>query len=75
MQDFNHFVKRVNEEIGDGLTPVNQMFDWNSLNLLIVTALIKEEWQVELSREEIVSSDSLQELFNRIIQGSGLDKS
>lgn len=64
------FKKRVAEEIGEMPSIVegeeqalDRLFDWNSMNLLLVTSLILEEFGVRLSNKEVLSCQTLADLY------------
>ena len=44
-----------------------EVFEWNSINALILIALVKTEYDVTINAEDIASSKTVADLF-RIIQ-------
>ena len=45
-----------------------EVFEWNSINALILIAMVKTEYDVTINAEDIASSKTVADLF-RIIQG------
>lgn len=67
------FIKKIEEEFEDiepgKLKPESnfrEMFDWNSINALIIIALVKTEYDVVINAEDIASSKTVKDLYNVI---------
>ncbi len=68
------FIARLEEEYED-LVPgtlkpgsvFREVFEWNSINALILIALVKTEYDVTVNAEDIATSRTVEDLF-RIIQ-------
>jgi acyl carrier protein len=68
------FIARLEEEYEDlvpgTLKPTSvfrEVFDWNSINALILIAMVKIEYDVTINAEDIATSKTVADLF-RIIQ-------
>lgn len=68
------FIARLEEEYEDltpgTLTPgsvFREVFEWNSINALILIALVKTEYDVTINAEDIAISKTVEDLF-RIIE-------
>ncbi len=69
--NINEFIKHVEEEFDDlkpgVLTPTSrfrEVFDWSSINALILIAMVKTEYDVTLTAEDLIKSVTVQDLFN-----------
>ena len=68
------FIAKLEEEYED-LTPgtlkpdsvFREVFEWNSINALILIALVKTEYDVTINAEDIATSKTVADLF-RIIE-------
>ena len=67
------FISRLEEEYEDlapgSLKPESvfrEVFEWNSINALILIAMVKTEYDVTINAEDIASSKTVEDLF-RII--------
>lgn len=67
------FIKKIEEEFEDieagKLKPESnfrEMFDWNSINALILIALVKTDYDVVINAENIASSKTISDLYNVI---------
>jgi len=65
------FITNLEEEFDDlepgSLKPESHFrenFEWNSINALILIALVKTEYDVAINAEDISSSKSIQDLFD-----------
>jgi acyl carrier protein len=65
------FIARLEEEFDDlqpGVlkpeTHFREVFEWNSINALILIALVKTEYDVTINAADIQSSKSIQDLFS-----------
>ena len=68
------FIARLEEEYEDlapgSLNPgsvFREVFEWNSINALILIALVKTEYDVVINAEDIASSKTVDDLY-KIIQ-------
>ena len=68
------FIARIEEEFDDiepgKLKPESvfrEVFEWNSINALILIALVKTEYDVTINAEDIATSKTVQDLY-RIIE-------
>ncbi len=67
------FITRIEEEFDD-LTPgtlkpesnFREVFEWNSINALILIAMVKTEYDVAINAEDIANSKSVADIFNII---------
>jgi len=71
--DINEFIKKIEEEFSDlepgKLKPESkfrEMFEWNSINALILIALVSTEYDITLNAEDITKSVTVQDIFNII---------
>jgi acyl carrier protein len=67
------FIARLEEEYEDitpgTLTPKSvyrEVFEWSSINALILIALVKTEYDVVINAEDIASSKTIEDLYNII---------
>ncbi|HOI86302.1 MAG TPA: acyl carrier protein [Lentimicrobium sp.] len=64
------FITRIEEEFDD-LTPgtlkpesaFREVFEWNSINALILIAMVKTEYDVAINAEDIAGSKTVADLF------------
>jgi len=73
--DVNDFIKKIEAEFEDlepgKLKPESNfrdMFDWSSVNALILIAMVNTEYDVIITAEDLRASKTVQELFNVILQ-------
>ena len=71
--NIEEFISQIEEEFDDlepgVLKPDSQFrekFEWNSINALILIALVKTEYDVAINAEDISSSKTVQDLWNII---------
>jgi acyl carrier protein len=72
--NIDEFIKQLEGEYED-LTPgtlkpdsiFREVFEWNSINALILIALVKTEYDVTINAEDIATSKTVADLF-RIIE-------
>jgi acyl carrier protein len=64
------FIAKLEEEYEDlvpgTLKPVSvfrEVFEWNSINALILIALVKTEYDVTINAEDIATSKTVEDLF------------
>jgi acyl carrier protein len=65
------FIARLEEEFDDlqpGIlkpeTRFREVFEWNSINALILIALVKTEYDVTINAADIQSAKTIQDLFS-----------
>jgi len=68
------FIARIEEEFDDiepgTLKPESifrEVFEWNSINALILIALVKTEYDVAINAEDIANSKTVEDIY-RIIE-------
>jgi len=68
------FIARLEEEYEDlapgSLNPgsvFREVFEWNSINALILIAMVKTEYDVTINAEDIATSKTVEDLY-RIIE-------
>ena len=67
------FIKRIEDEF-DELEPgklkpesvFREMFDWNSINALVLIAMVKTEYDVTLNADDLVKSKTVKDVFDII---------
>ena len=47
---------------------IREAFEWNSINALIIIALIKTEYDVDIDAEDLREAQTIQDLFNLIVK-------
>jgi len=47
---------------------IKEAFEWNSINALIIIALIKTEYDVDIDADDLRKAKSIQDLYNVIMQ-------
>ena len=69
------FIDQVEEEFEEleqgSLKPESnfrEYFEWNSVNALIIIALIDSEYDVSINAEDIQKSESVQDLYNKVME-------
>jgi acyl carrier protein len=71
IEDFIAHLEAEYEDIAPGtLKPdsvFREVFEWNSINALIMIAMVKTEYDVTINAEDIATSKTIADLF-RIIQ-------
>jgi acyl carrier protein len=71
IEDFITHLEAEYEDLAPGsLKPgsiFREVFEWNSINALILIAMVKIEYDVTINAEDIASSQTVEDLF-RIIQ-------
>ncbi|HCT69932.1 MAG TPA: acyl carrier protein [Bacteroidales bacterium] len=74
LMNIDDFITRIEEEFDD-LTPgtlkpesiFREVFEWNSINALILIAMVKTEYDVAINAEDIASSKTVADIY-RIIE-------
>ncbi len=69
------FIEQVEEEFEElesgSLKPESnfrEYFEWNSVNALIIIALIDSEYDVTINAEDIQNSETVQDLYNKVLE-------
>lgn len=69
------FIEQVEEEFEElekgTLKPdsnFREYFEWNSVNALIIIALIDSEYDVTINAEDIQNSETIQDLYNKVTE-------
>jgi acyl carrier protein len=72
--NINDFIKQIEEEFDDlkpGIlkpeTKFRQAFEWNSINALILIAMVKTEYDVTLTADDLVKAKTVNDIY-RIIE-------
>jgi len=75
MMKVEKFIELIEEEFDElesgSLKPESDFrenFEWNSVNALIIIALVDSEYDVSISANDIQSAKTVQDLFNKIIE-------
>ncbi len=78
MTKVEHFISMIEEEFEEiekgVLTPESnfrEYFEWNSVNALIIIALVDSEYDVTINAEDIQNSDTINDLFQTIMDKKG----
>jgi len=65
------FIRHIEAEFDDlqpgtlkGDTIFRDTFEWNSINALILIAMVKTEYDVTLSAEDLISSKTVNDIFS-----------
>ena len=71
--NINEFIKKIEEEFSDlepgKLKPESifrEMFEWNSMNALILIALVSTEYDVTLNAEDLIKSVTVIDIYKII---------
>ncbi len=67
------FIKKIEDEF-DELEPgklkpdsvFREMFDWNSINALVLIAMVKTEYDVTLNADDLTQSKTVKDVFDII---------
>lgn len=67
------FISHIEEEFDD-ITPgtlkpesiFREVFEWNSINALILIAMVKTEYDVSINAEDIANSKTVQDIYGII---------
>lgn len=69
--DMDGFIKNIENEFDDiepgklqPPTAFREVFDWNSINALILIAMVKTEYGVSINAEDIQKSKTIQDLYD-----------
>lgn len=73
-----NFIARIEEEFDDlepgKLKPESnfrEVFEWNSINALILIALVKTEYDVAINAEDISKSKTVNDLYKIVLDRTG----
>lgn len=71
VQEFIDLVEEEFEELEKGVikpeSNFREFFEWNSVNALIIIALIDSEYDVSISADDIQNAEKVQDLYNKIV--------
>jgi len=64
------FIKQIEDEFDDlkpgalkPETPFREKFEWNSINALILIAMVKTEYDVTITADDLIKSKTLQDIY------------
>jgi acyl carrier protein len=67
------FIKHIEAEFDDlkpGIlkpdSPFREVFEWNSINALILIAMVKTEYDVTLSADDLIQSRTVKDIYSLI---------
>jgi len=70
-----NFIEKVEEEFEElepgSLKPESnfiEFFEWNSVNALIIIALVDSEYDVTINAEDIQQAETINDLYGRILE-------
>jgi len=71
--NIHDFIERIEDEF-DELEPgklkpdsvFRQMFDWNSINALVLIAMVKTEYNVTINADDLAKSKTVRDVFKII---------
>ena len=70
-----NFIEKVEEEFEElepgTLKPESnfrEFFEWNSVNALIIIALVDSEYDVTINAEDIQQAETINDLYGRILE-------
>ena len=71
--NIDDFIKKIEDEF-DELEPgklkpesaFRQMFDWNSINALVLIAMVKTEYNVTINADDLTKSKTVKDIFKII---------
>jgi acyl carrier protein len=71
--NIEEFIKHIEAEFDDlkpgALKPDSQfreVFEWNSINALILIAMVKTEYNVTLSADDLIKSKTVKDIYNLV---------
>ena len=71
--NIEEFIKHIEAEFDDikpGILKANsnfrEVFEWNSINALILIAMVKTEYDVTLSADDLIKSRSVSDIYSLI---------
>jgi acyl carrier protein len=67
------FIRQIEDEFDD-LTPgvlkpdskFREVFEWNSINALILIAMVKTEYDVTITADDLIQSKTVNDIFSRV---------
>jgi acyl carrier protein len=69
--NIDEFIKQIEGEFDDikpgVLKPESkfrEVFEWNSINALILIAMVKTEYDVSLSADDLIAAKTVQDIYN-----------
>jgi acyl carrier protein len=69
----NEFIKNIEDEFDDLkpgiLKPASnfrEVFEWNSINALILIAMVKTEYDVTLTAEDLIKSKTVDDIYQLV---------
>ena len=69
--NIEEFIKQIEGEFDDikpGVLKADskfrEVFEWNSINALILIAMVKTEYDVTLSADDLIASKTVQDIYN-----------
>jgi acyl carrier protein len=73
--NIEEFIKYIEAEFDD-LKPgvlkpdskFREVFDWNSINALILIAMVKTEYDVTLSADDLIKSKTVNDIYKLIVE-------
>ncbi len=71
-------IKQIEDEV-DNLKPeilkresqCREMFEWNSINALILIAMVKTEYDVTMTADDLINSKTIQDIYSLIESHEG----
>jgi acyl carrier protein len=71
--NIEEFIKHVEAEFDDiqpGIlkaeSKFREVFEWNSINALILIAMVKTEYDVTLTADDLIGSKTIQDIYNLV---------
>lgn len=71
--NIEQFIKHIEAEFDDlkpgVLKPESQfreVFEWNSINALILIAMVKTEYEVTLTADDLIKSKTVNDIYNLV---------
>jgi acyl carrier protein len=72
------FIRQIEDEFDD-LKPgvlkpdsrFREMFEWNSINALILIAMVKTEYDVTLTADDLINSKTVQDIYTLVETRTG----
>jgi acyl carrier protein len=76
--NIDNFIKQIEDEFDD-LTPgilkpdskFREVFEWNSINALILIAMVKTEYDVTISADDLIQSKTVNDIYSIIESREG----
>ena len=71
--NMDNFIKLIEDEFDDlkpgVLNPDSQfreVFEWNSINALILIAMVKTEYDVTITADDLIQSKTVNDIYSRV---------